>query len=65
MISLPDAWSETYAYGRSMTPFWGLVALAGVYKRSWIPALPLFVIALRTALQWNSQIKGVWWWILK
>ena len=65
MISLPDAWSETYAYGRSMTPFWALVAFAGVQQRTWMAVMPLLVISLRTGLQWNSQIKGVLLWILK
>ncbi len=59
LLSSLDIWSEAYAFGRTLTPLWGLIAFRGLAIRSIIPAMPLILISIRTAAGWWWQVKGV------
>ena len=55
----PGAWTEVYAFGRTLSPLLLLLALAGLPKRNWFPALPLCLVIPRTAIQLAPQLSGV------
>jgi hypothetical protein len=58
-IDSPGAWTEVYAFGRTLTPLVLLLALYGLPKRNWIALLPLALIVPRTAIQFAPQAAGV------
>jgi len=55
----PGAWTEVYAFGRTLSPLLLFLVLAGLWKRSWIYALPLCLVIPRTAIQLAPQVSGV------
>jgi hypothetical protein len=55
----PGAWTEVYAFGRTLSPLLLLLGLVGLSKRNWIYALPLLLVVPRTAIQLAPQITGV------
>ena len=58
-VNLPDVWSEVYAFGRTMTPFWLLIAIRGVESRLWIALAPIALMDLRIGWQLGSQVLGI------
>ena len=58
-VNLPDVWSEVYAFGRTMTPFWLLIAIRGVESRMWIALAPIALMDLRIGWQLGSQVWGI------
>jgi hypothetical protein len=59
-LAQPQAWSETYAFGRTMTPLLMCVALAGVRRRQWWTLAPLCMVLPRILLQVATEWRGVW-----
>ncbi|HTS47079.1 MAG TPA: hypothetical protein VMH05_04000 [Bryobacteraceae bacterium] len=55
----PGAWTEVYAFGRTLSPLVLFLALFGLWKRNWIYALPLCLAIPRTAIQLTPQVSGV------
>ncbi len=55
----PGAWTEVYAFGRTLSPLLVFVALAGVQQRDWIRILPLCLVIPRTLIQLAPQLSGV------
>ena len=55
----PGAWTEVYAFGRTLSPLLVFVALAGVQQRDWIRTLPLCLVIPRTLIQLAPQLGGV------
>lgn len=55
----PGAWTEVYAFGRTLSPLLLLVGLYGLSKRQWIYGLPLCLLIPRTAIQLAPQAAGV------
>jgi hypothetical protein len=55
----PGAWTEVYAFGRTLSPLLLLLGLVGITKRNWIYALPLLLVIPRTAIQFAPQVAGV------
>jgi hypothetical protein len=58
-LSFPDAWSEVYAFGRSLTPLLLLLALSGLARRSLVTLVPIVLVVLRIGLQYGPQLAGV------
>jgi hypothetical protein len=58
-VSLPDVWSEVFAFGRTMTPFWLFVALRGSEARIWIALLPILLMDLRIVWQLGPELLGI------
>ncbi len=55
----PGAWTEVYAFGRTLSPLLVLLALAGLSHRDWLRLLPLAFVIPRTAIQMAPQLSGV------
>ena len=55
----PGAWTEIYAFGRTLSPLLVLLALFGLSKRNWICCLPLLLVVPRTVIQLAPQAAGV------
>ena len=51
--------SETYSFGRTMSPLLVCVALAGVRKRKWWALAPLAMVLPRVVLQLATEWRGV------
>ena len=58
-VNLPDVWSEVYAFGRTMTPLWLLIALRGVEARLWIALAPIAMMDVRIGWQLGAQGWGI------
>ena len=58
-IDSPGAWTEVYAFGRTLSPLLILLALYGLPKREWINVLPMLLAIPRTAIQFAPQLGGV------
>jgi hypothetical protein len=58
-VSLPDVWTEPFAFGRTMTPFWLFVAIRGAQSRQWIALAPMALIDLRIVWQLGSELLGI------
>jgi len=58
-LSNVDAWSEVYAFGRTLTPLVLLAALDGLNMRSLLPAWGMLLIDPRIGLQLGPQILNV------
>ena len=58
-LSQAGAWSEVYAFGRTLTPLVLLSALDGLSIGSLVPALSILAIDPRIGLQWSGQIVNV------
>jgi hypothetical protein len=58
-IFSPGAWTEVYAFGRTLTPLLLLLALYGLPKRNWSYVLPIALVIPRTAIQLGPQLGGV------
>jgi UDP-N-acetylmuramyl pentapeptide phosphotransferase/UDP-N-acetylglucosamine-1-phosphate transferase len=63
LLGREDAWSEVYAFGRTLTPLVLLLALTAFRERRLAPALPFVLVTPRIAIQFGPlavQIaKGV------
>lgn len=57
-VSFPDAWSDPFAYGRTMTPFWILIALEAAARREWLGLLPMVLIDLPIGAQFAYYIAA-------
>ena len=55
----PGAWTEVYAFGRTLSPLLVLLGLAAISQRNWIYALPICLVIPRTAIQLAPQAGGV------
>jgi len=55
----PGAWTEVYAFGRTLSPLLLLVGLGAFAKRNWLYALPLALVVPRTAIQLAPQAGGI------
>jgi len=55
----PGAWTEVYAFGRTLSPLLVLLGLVGLSKRNWIYAVPLLLVVPRTAIQLAPQLAGL------
>lgn len=51
IINAAGVWSEPFAYGRAMTPFWLLIALESAWRREWLGLLPVVLIDLPIGAQ--------------
>jgi hypothetical protein len=58
-LSSGDAWSEVYAFGRTLTPLLLLSAVDGLTVGSVAPAVAMFALDPRIALQVGGQILNV------
>jgi hypothetical protein len=58
-IFSPGAWTEVYAFGRTLSPLVLLLALYGLPKRNWSYLLPIALVIPRTAVQLAPQLAGV------
>lgn len=58
-VSYPEIWSEPYAFGRTMTPFYLMLALVGVLRREARWAAPMGLVTLATLLPLAAQGKGI------
>lgn len=58
-VSLPDVWTEPFAFGRTMTPFWLFVAIRGAQSRQWIALAPMALIDVRIVWQLGSELLGI------
>lgn len=58
-VSLADVWTEVYAFGRTMTPFWLLIAIRGVEARLWIALSTIALMDLRIGWQLGAQVLGI------
>ena len=58
-VSLADVWTEVYAFGRTMSPFWLLIAMRGVEARLWIALAPIALMDLRIGWQLGAQVLGI------
>lgn len=58
-VANPDVWSDAYAFGRAMSPFFLLIAARGAANGRWWMAAPLAMIDLRAGLQIGSQLLGI------
>ena len=58
-LNSPGAWTEVYAFGRTLSPLLLLLGMVGLSKRNWIYALPLALTVPRTAIQLAPQAEGV------
>ncbi len=54
-LAKPDIWSETYAFGRTLSPLLLLLGLSGVARRAWWRLAPLGMVLPRIALQILAQ----------
>ena len=59
MLSQGDAWSEVYAYGRTVTPLLLLSALNGLTVRSALPMAGMLALDPRIAFQLSDQVLKV------
>ena len=57
-LNSPGAWTEIYAFARTLSPLLILLGLSGLSKRSWIYAVPLALTMPRTAIQLVPQAAG-------
>jgi len=55
----PPFWIEAYAFGRILTPLLVMLALFGVWSRSWITLLPLVMIVPRVIFEMGGQFIKV------
>jgi len=58
-LNSPGAWTEVYAFGRTLSPLLILIGLFGVSKRSWIYVAPIALVMPRTIIQLAPQAGGV------
>jgi hypothetical protein len=58
-LNSPGAWTEVYAFGRTLSPLLLFLALAGLWRRNWLYALPLGLVIPRTAIQLGPQLAGI------
>lgn len=58
-LNSPGAWTEIYAFGRTLSPLLILLGLYGISKRSWICIAPLALVVPRTIIQLAPQAGGV------
>jgi hypothetical protein len=56
----PQAWGETYSFGRTMSPLLICVALAGVRRHRWWTLAPLLMVLPRILLQLATEWRGIW-----
>jgi hypothetical protein len=59
-LAQPQAWGETYSFGRTMSPLLICVALVGVRRRRWWALAPLCMVLPRILLQLATEWRGVW-----
>ena len=57
--SLLDIWSEVYAFGRTMTPFWLLLAIRGVEGGLWLALVPIALMDVRIGWQLGGEVLGI------
>ncbi|HEX6897463.1 MAG TPA: hypothetical protein VF146_19425 [Bryobacteraceae bacterium] len=55
----PGAWTEVYAFGRTLTPLLLFAGLRALVNRNWVYALPLALVVPRTAIQLAPQASGI------
>jgi hypothetical protein len=53
-LAQPQAWGETYAFGRTMSPLLIFVALAGIERRWWWALTPMVMVLPRILFQIKS-----------
>jgi hypothetical protein len=54
-LAKPDIWSETYAFGRTLSPLLLLLGLAGIARRAWWRLAPMGMVLPRIGLQALAQ----------
>lgn len=55
----PGAWTEVYAFGRTLSPLLLFAGLRALPSRNWVYALPLAMAIPRTAIQLAPQAGGI------
>jgi hypothetical protein len=55
-LFLPDAWTDSYGFGRTLTPLLLLFLLISISKRKWLPALPIAMVTPSILLVYLAQI---------
>jgi hypothetical protein len=55
-LFLPDAWTDSYAFGRTLTPLLLFLLLVSLSKRQWLPALPMAMVTPSILLVFAAQI---------
>ena len=58
-VNLPDVWTVAHAFGRTMTPFWLLIAIRGAESGIWLTIVPIALIDLRIIWQLGPQLMGI------
>jgi hypothetical protein len=56
-----DLWSSAYATGRTQSPLLIMLGLLALRDRRWLPALPLLLVVPRIALQYEAQLKHMFY----
>jgi len=59
VLNSPGAWTEIYAFGRTLSPLLILLGLFGISKRNWIYLAPLVLVIPRTIIQLAPQAGGI------
>jgi hypothetical protein len=55
-LFMPDAWTESYAFGRTLTPLLLLLLLVSISTHKWLPALPIAMVTPSILLVYAAQI---------
>ena len=58
-VGFSGVWNEVYAFGRTMTPFWLLIAIRGAETRLWVALVPIALMDLRIGWQLGGQVWGI------
>jgi len=52
-----EIWASAYATGRTMSPLFVVLGLAGIHRGRWVYGLPILLVMPRIALQYAAEIK--------
>jgi hypothetical protein len=58
-LNSPGAWTEIYAFARTLSPLVLLLGMLELSKNNWVYAAPLALVIPRTAIQLAPQAAGV------
>jgi len=59
-LANPEVWSDSYAYGRAMSPLLLWLAMLGAAWRRWLLVLPLALVVPRIAAHFATYLPGIW-----
>ena len=56
LLAKPDIWSETYAFGRTLSPLLLLLGMAGIARAAWWRLAPMGMVLPRIAVQMLAPV---------